>query len=295
MLPSLLVTVGLLVQASGNARPALAASAPAPPAPAPRDSVHLWRTDSIAYVALPAPGHLMVLHVDAGGRIQVIFPQAPWDSTAVSADAPIAVELPPEAQGSPGTFLAIRSRWRFDFEGLRDGIEWNYQGALLLQPTAADPLGALFDIADRVTDGRPYDYGVVTYSREGTLVQRGPVEQPNVCWSCYRRAPAVAAATAAAPSTNSVDCSNAALTNAFCGVNSGSVSFATAPPAPPQVIYQPAPVTYTYVPLYPGVFWGGGRSRFDRPIATMRAAVSSAFAGAPRLTAPTPSVLGRRP
>ena len=44
------------------------------------------------------------------------------------------------------------------------------------------PLGALFDIADRVTDGRPYDYGVVVYSRRhaGTA---GPVEQPNVCWT----------------------------------------------------------------------------------------------------------------
>jgi hypothetical protein len=91
-----------------------------------------------------------------------------------------------------------------------------------------------------------------------------------------------------------VDCSNAALTNAFCGVNSGSVSFAMAPPAPPQVIYQPAPVTYTYVPLYPGVFWGGGRSRFDRPIATMRPSVASAFSFGARLSTPTPSVLGRR-
>ena len=281
MVTALAIAVALFVQAPSPARPA---SAAAP------DPVRVWRTDSTAYVQLSQPGHLVVLHVDAIGRIAVLFPSAPWDSTAVSADVPVTIDLPPEAQGNPATFVAVRTRWRFDFEALRSGLDWNYD-ALLLQPTAGDPLAALFDITDRITHGRPYDYGVATYARDGSAMARGPVQMPDVCLGCVRRAPPVATPVAAA--TNSVDCTNASLTNSFCGVNSGSVSFATAPSAPPQVIYQPAPVTYTYYPLYPGVFFSQRRSRFDRPIQTMRPAVSSAFSIAPRLVSPSPRVLGR--
>ncbi len=291
MYPSLAVAVALLVQATGNARPAAVARAPSlATAPAP-EAVRVWRTDSIAYIELQKSGHLVVLQVDASGRIGVLFPSAPWDSTAVSADAPVAVDLPPEAQGNPATFIAVRSRWRFDFEAMRSGIEWNYD-ALLLQPTAGDPLAALLDIADRITHGRPYDYGVVTYARDGSVIARGPVQMPDVCLSCVRRVTPVATAPAAL-ATNAVDCSNASITNAFCGVNSGSVSFTNAPSTPPQVIYQPAPVTYTYYPLYPGVFMS--RSRFDRPVPTMQARVPSAFSIAPRVVAPSPAAIGRRP
>jgi len=286
MLPSLVVTVGLLMQAVGNPQPVAASRAPRP------EPVPVWRTDSVAYVQLVQPGHLVVLQVDAIGRIAVLFPSAPWDSTAVSAGAPVAIDLVPEAQGNPATFLALRSRWRFDFETLLSGIEWNYD-ALLLQPTAGDPLAALFDIADRITHGRPYDYGVVTYARDGSVLARGPVQTPDVCLGCVRRAAPAAAPAAVAMS--SADCSNASLTNAFCGVNSGSVSFTTAPSGPPQVIYQPAPVTYTYYPLYPGGFFSQSRSRFDRPIPMMRPAVPSAFSIAPRVVAPSPGMLGRRP
>lgn len=283
MILALAVMAGLQLQTTG--------APPSAPASRMAEPVRVWRTDSIAYVQLQQPGHLVVLQVDAIGRIAVLFPSAPWDSTAVAAAAPVAVDLPPESQGNPTTFIAVRSRWRFDFEALRSGIEWNYD-ALLLQPTAGDPLAALFDITDRITHGRPYDYGVVTYARDGTVIARGPVQVPDVCLSCVRRAPVASPPVAAA--TNSVDCSNASLTNAFCGVNSGSVSFATAPSAPPQVIYQPAPVTYTYYPLYPGVFFRQTRSRFDRPLPTMRATVPSAFSIAPRLTSPSPGLLGRR-
>jgi hypothetical protein len=277
------MAVALLVQALVPARSAARVAAP--------DPVQVWRTDSTAYVQLSQPGHLVVLHVDAIGRIAVLFPSAPWDSTAVSADVPVTIDLPPEAQGNPATFVAVRTRWRFDFEALRSGLEWNYD-ALLLQPTAGDPLAALLDITDRITHGRPYDHGVATYARDGSITARGPVQMPDVCLGCVRRAPPVATPVVAA--TNSVDCTNASLTNSFCGVNSGSVSFATAPSGPPQVIYQPAPVTYTYYPLYPSTFFSERRSRFDRPISTMRPAVRSAFSIAPRVVSPTPGLLGRR-
>src|SRR5258706_459315 len=253
MTPSLAVLVGLL-QTAAHPLPARAPRAP--------DAVRVWRADSIAYVKLRDPGHVTLLYVDGVGRILVVYPLVPDDPTVMPADAPVAVDLPPEAQGNPATLVAVRSRWPFDFAALRLGSWWDYQNALLLQPTAGDPLAAILDIAERVTGGRPYDYAEVTYSRAGTVVARGPVRQPDVCLSCVRHGTPVAAVPAVA--TNSVDCSNASLTNSFCGVNSGSVSITSAPapaPQPPQVVYQPAagPV---YVPYFVS-FAHSMRRRFE--------------------------------
>src|SRR6267378_2638328 len=256
MTPSLAVLVGLLQVA---AKPAAARATRAP------DPVRVWRTDSIAYVALRDPGHLVLLTVDPIGRITVLFPFGPYDSTGVDAGVPFAVPVPPEAQGNPSTLVAVRSRWAFDFAALRGGAggTWDYQNAWLLQPTAGDPLGALLDIADRVTDGRPYDYGGVKYSRDGSVAALGLPVQPDVCLSCVRRGTSVAAAPAPM-ATNAVDCSNASMTNSFCGVNSGSVSINSAP----QAAYQPAPAAApaaVYVPYYVPMFVHGDHRRFERP------------------------------
>ena len=292
MIASLAVTVGLLLQAAGNRQ--LARANPVP------DPVRIWRTDSTAYVTLRQPGNLLVMHVDAIGRIQVLFPTGPDDDAGMlTNDTLVAIPLPPAAEGNPATFIAVRSRWPFEFAALREGSAWNYYGALLLQPTAGDPLGALLDIADRVTDGRPYDYAEATYSRAGTVVARGPVVPPQVCLSCVRRGPPAVAVAAAA--TNSVDCSNASLTNSFCGVNSGSVSITSAPEQAYQPAQQAAPAA-VYVPYYVPIVVRGGRSRFDRPIQpappTPRPSMGAAFPIAPRLVVPSSSELrtftGRR-
>jgi len=133
MIASLAVTAGLLLQAAGNGHQARANRAP--------DPVRIWRADSTVYVALRQPGDLLVLHVDAIGRIQVLFPAGPDDDSAMLAnDTLIAIPLPPAAEGNPATFVAVRSRWAFEFAALRTGSAWNYNGALLLQPTAGDPL-----------------------------------------------------------------------------------------------------------------------------------------------------------
>jgi hypothetical protein len=288
MILSLAVIVGLL-QAAGTSQHARAARLP--------DPVRVWRTDSIAYVALRDPGHLVLLNVDPIGRISVLFPVGPYDSTGVDAGVPFAVPLPPEAQGNPATLVAVRSRWAFDFAALRGGPggTWDYQNALLLQPTAGDPLGALLDIADRVTDGRPYEYGGVKYSRDGSVVALGLPVPPDVCLSCVRRGTAVAAAPAAAP-TNAVDCSNASLTNSFCGVNSGSVSITSMP----QMAYQPPPPAApapVYVPYYLPIRVMHGEherfERFERPFtpATPQRSTTAAFPIAPQLVVPSSSDL----
>ena len=288
MIPSLAVTGALLVQVSGIHHPARLARAP--------DPVRISRTDSIVYVTLREPGNLVLLQVDPIGRINVLFPFGPYDGSEVDAGVPFAVPLSPEAQGNPATLVAVRSRWAFDFAALRGGPggTWNYQEAWLLQPTAGDPLGALLDIADRVTDGRPYDYAAVRYARDGTATALGPPVPPQVCLSCVRRGPP-AVAVAAAP-TNSVDCSNASLTNSFCGVNSGSVTIASAPapaPQPQQVVYQPAPEP-AYVPYFVP-FGHGMRRRFEPPPVAPPVAPRSqgvAYPIAPRLVVPSSSQLG---
>jgi len=228
------------------------------------EPVRVVRTDSTAFVTLRRPGHLLVMHVDAIGRIQVLYPLTPDDTFMVSTDSPTAIPLPPTAEGNPATFLAVRSRWAFDFSAVQLGSWWNYQDALLLQPTAGDPLAALLEIADRVTDGRPYDYAEATYSREGVVIARGPVEPPQVCWTCVRPRPTVVAAAAPAQS-NSVDCTNATLTNSFCGVASAPVTITSAPPPQPAASQQPAAVPTTYY-AYPYYFWSTRGGGFDRPM-----------------------------
>jgi hypothetical protein len=243
---------------------AVAVQAPA----ATSEPVRVWRTDSTAFVRLRQPGHLLVMHVDAIGRIQVLYPLTPDDSFTVSNAAPAAIALPPTAEGNPATFIAVRSRWAFDFSALQLGSWWDYQNALLLQPTAGDPLAALLEIADRVTDGRPYDFAEATYGRDGVVIARGPVEAPQVCWTCTRPRPTVVAAAAPAPA-NSVNCTNATLTNSFCGVASAPVTISAPPPAaPPAAAYQqPAQVPTTYY-AYPYYFWStraGGIGPINRP------------------------------
>jgi len=288
----MILTAALLAQA------AVLASNPAP--------IRVWRADSIAYIAPREPGHLVLLHVDAIGRIRVLFPWAPNASTSISGDAPVAVPLPPSAQGNPSSFLAVHSHWPFDFEALQAGPDWNYHDAWLLQPTAGDPLAALLDIAERITDARPYDYSVVAYTRTGTVDRRQVPLQPQVCLGCVRQGVAVAAAPAAVP-TNAVDCSNASLTNSFCGVSSGSVSITSVPQAAYQAAPPPAPAP-VYVPYYVPVFAHGGRAQFGHgfsrgapppPPPASAPSVGVAYPIAPRLVVPSGSQLrtlgGRRP
>ena len=270
----------------------------ATPAPARTPTaapIRVWRTDSTVAVSLREPGYVTLLHVSAEGRISVLFPLEPGLDTWVPGDTPLQMSLPPRAQGTAATFVAIRSSWPFDFTALRVGEDagstWNYGGAWLLQPTAGDPLAALLDIAERVTDGRPYDYGATLYENGGTVANRRTPRQPDVCLSCVRHGTQVAAAVAAT-ATNAVDCANASLTNSFCGVNSGSVSITSAPAAPVQSMYQPAPApTAVYVPYFVPVTHGF-HQRFTPPPPPPAAPAQSASQGvaypiAPRLVVPS--------
>jgi hypothetical protein len=271
----------------------------------PPEPVRVWRTDSTVQVALEGGGgYVTLLHVDPNGRISVLFPLEPDLDAWVASETPLRMALPGAAQGNPATFVAIRSRWPFDFAALRAGPTWDYHDAWLLQPTAGDPVAGLLDIADRVTDGRPYDYGVAAYARGGAVATRRVPLQPDVCLSCVRREAPVAPTAPVAIQTNTVDCSNSTMTNAFCGVANGSVSITSAPPVAPgsQVAYQPTPPAI-YVPYYVPFVVRGARRPFapppPAPSSTARPTSAMAFPLAPRLIVPSSAELrtltGRRP
>ena len=214
--------------------------------------VRIWVSDTLyqvgagarVYVQLREPGYLVVLHVDAMGRIRLLYPATPGDQTILPAGAPFevtgadsAATFRVETRGR-GTLLAARSRSPFRFDPLRQGTRWDYEQALLLQPTAGNPFAAVLDIADRVADGQPYDYDVTAYGTPGTLTQRSATD--SVCFSCLtarraRPAPSGPAAYgngalaidhsyAAANNSSVVDCSGANLVDSFCGVQDNSVT-----------------------------------------------------------------------
>jgi hypothetical protein len=283
----------------------LAQLASLPPKRVAPDPVRVWRTDSTVQVGLEGGGYVTVLHVDPDGRISVLFPLEPDLDAWVASETPLRMALPGAAQGNPATFVAIRSRWPFDFAALRAGATWDYHNAWLLQPTAGDPVAGLLDIADRVTDGRPYDYGVAAYARGGAVATRRVPLQPGVCLSCVRREAPVAPTAPVAIQTNTVDCSNSTMTNSFCGVANANVSITSAPPVAPasQVAYQPPPTPPAiYVPYYVP-FVRGERRRFapppPAPSPTARPTSAMAFPLAPRLLVPSGAELrtltGRRP
>jgi hypothetical protein len=194
--------------------------------------VRVWMPDTLPqvgeearlYVRLGSTGHLLVLHADASGQIRVLFPDAPTDADLVPGGKAFEVAGPlgsgsvPVRTPGPGLVLAIRSAYPFALAGLEASGTWDYDHALLLQPTAGNQFAALLDIADRVTAGRAYQYDQVGYRTPGSSGER-VTSGAAVCLECFTAhagSPETPAATATA--TTAVDCSNATLVDSFCGV-----------------------------------------------------------------------------
>jgi len=234
MMLSLVLKVGLLAQvpvlstAGGGVHTAPSGTAAA---------VRVWLNDNNyqvgararVFVNLRDPGYLAVLHADAAGRIRVLFPLSPDEPARAPAGATLQVStwddqtafVVPAGSGM-GTVVAVRSRTPLRFDDLRTDRGWDYANALLFQPTAGNPLAALLDIADRMTNGGRYQYDVATYRTPQT--SRTLAVQDEVPWTGNGSGggyyPDVAAPQqmAVVAQTNSVDCSNATLVDSFCGV-----------------------------------------------------------------------------
>ncbi len=181
MVVSLLVSLAASLQGTSAALVPPAAARTLPP-------VTLWLSDSSldpgararAFVRLREPGSLVVLRVDGGGSIAIIFPASPGDDAWVPGGATYEVPGPDgrasfavrEPEGT-GTVLAARRAMPFDFAALAQGDAWDYR-ALLFQPTAGDPLAALLDIVDRLANGRPFDYDVARYTVTPAAIAAAP-------------------------------------------------------------------------------------------------------------------------
>lgn len=244
----LAIALGLLAQTVSP--PTRAAHAVTPP-------VRVWLPETTlavgdparVYVTLRDTSHLVVLHVDPSGRIRVLFPRSPTEPDLVPGRETFAVGGIEDglsfrvAGPGIGTVLAVRTSTRtpFRFDGLSAGDGWDYENALLLQPTAGNPFAALLDIADRIANGEAYNYDLAQYRTPGATASRR-AQPDSVCFSCLaarhsggggapdgygevnNSAIAIDHSYAAAPGGTVVDCSSATLVDSWCGVQDNSVS-----------------------------------------------------------------------
>jgi hypothetical protein len=118
-------------------------------------------------------GHLVVLRLDAEGRVRVVFPVDPSDSTNIRGGHEFEIRgrggresfLVDERDGV-GTVLAARSATPFKFDDFVKHGHWDYAALVVPRDSAAaagEP--ALLDLVERMVgpDGH-YDYDVVSYA-----------------------------------------------------------------------------------------------------------------------------------
>jgi hypothetical protein len=270
--------LGLLAQV------ATLATAPAPKA-AP---IRVWIADSTVFVKLRDPGYLTVLHVDPVGRIRVLFPLNPDDNAAAPGGATFELAAPVGAEGGTGTIVAARARAPLQVAGLRAGPFWDYENGMLFQPTAGNALAALLDIADRMADGRRFDFDVTTYRTGGPVAARDPQLTTPVCLGCVRSHTAPQS-TVVINQSNIVDCSGAGLVNSFCGVVDNRVTNT-------YVYNEVAPAAEPiYVPYYVPVFIPRRRRPSPPPPPPPQRTLAIAFPLRRASAAVVPPPPGRRP
>lgn len=121
-------------------------------------------------VKLAADGYLVVLRADAQGRVRVLFPLDPADSTLVRAGKEFVLRGRGERDGfmvddrdGSGVVLAARSAAPFDFQAFTRGAHWDYRALAASDSAAPDGEATLLDVIDRMAGG-DYDYDVVTYT-----------------------------------------------------------------------------------------------------------------------------------
>ncbi len=113
-------------------------------------------------------GYLVVLRMDGEGRVRVLFPVDPDDSTTIKGGKDYEVRsrgdrdafVVDEPRGT-GAVLAAVSDQPFDFTGFVRGRHWDYRA--LADSSSDDPEATLLDLVDRMTGGH-YDYDLVRYT-----------------------------------------------------------------------------------------------------------------------------------
>ncbi len=115
-----------------------------------------------------ADGYLLVLRIDGEGRVRVLYPIDPEDSSMVRGGKEFEIKgrgdreaFTADEREGKGTVFAAISASPFRFDDYTRGGHWDYR-ALSADSAASDSEGFLLDMIDRMTDAH-YDYDLVTY------------------------------------------------------------------------------------------------------------------------------------
>lgn len=113
-------------------------------------------------------GHLLILRIDGEGRIRVLSPVDPDDSTWIRGGREYEVRgrgdrdaFVVDERGGSGLVLAAWSRDPFDFSAYQRGRHWDLR-RLGDSASADDPELALLDLVESMATG-PYEYDLARY------------------------------------------------------------------------------------------------------------------------------------
>jgi hypothetical protein len=117
-------------------------------------------------------GYVVVLRVDADGRIRVLFPLDPGDDDFVRGGREFELRgrggretFFVDDRSGTGTVLAARSADPFRYDRFVRGDHWDYR-ALANARVQDDPEAGLLDLVTEMADSAHFDYDVATYTIE---------------------------------------------------------------------------------------------------------------------------------
>ena len=131
--------------------------------------------------------YVTVLRVDTDGRIQVLFPRAPWMDNYVRGDREYEIEQTRNSNAfdvddDPGVgyVFAISSPDPFAFDPITDGDHWDYR--TIGDRIHGDPYVALTDLAGRIlpAGAGDWDYDISPY-----YVERHYDYPRFLCYDCH--------------------------------------------------------------------------------------------------------------
>ena len=132
---------------------------------------HFERGDRArVHVKVAEQGYLVVLRVDANGRVRVLFPTEPGDDAFVSGGRMIEVRgrggreaFSVDERTGSGLVLAARSGKPFKVDEFVRGDHWDYR-VLTARQASDDKEQVLLDVVQRMEPDGHFDYGTVSYT-----------------------------------------------------------------------------------------------------------------------------------
>lgn len=141
------------------------------------DNVYVSGDRARVNVKTEKDGYLVVLRVDAGGTVRVLFPVDPGSDAKVRGGREIEVRsrggreaFTVSEKTGTGLVFAARSDAPFNFAPFMTGQHWNFD-ALVPTDANGDPEAAMVSLVDRMGDGH-YDYDAVPYKVDSAGYRR---------------------------------------------------------------------------------------------------------------------------